>query len=95
MSGSAPHPSLFMNVTRGVPTHHPLNKRLDVPQGQSGRFGEQVNFLPVPGFKYPTHQPEACPHCCCAMTADALVLLSPVFKKKKLLAPRPKTNLFC
>ena len=71
-----------------------LNKRLDVHQGQSGWFGEQVNLLPVPGFESPTHQPEACPHCCCAVTTDTLVSLSPVLKKN-LLAPRPKTNLFC
>ena len=93
MSGSASHPSLFMNVTRGVPAHHLLNKRLDVSHGQSGWFGEQVNLLPVPGFESTTRQPEACPHCCCAVTADTVVLLSPVFKKKTLLAPRPKTNL--
>jgi len=83
-----------MNVTRGVPAHHPLNKRLDVTQGQSGWSGGQVNLLPVPGFESPTHQPEACPHRCCAVTIDALILLSPVLKKS-LLAPRPKTNLFC
>jgi len=73
MSGSASHPSLFMNVTRGVPAHHPLNKRLDVPQGQFGWFGEQVNLLPDLGFEPPTRQHE--------VTADALVLLIRVFKK--------------
>jgi len=81
MSESASHPSLFMNVTSGVPAHHPLNKRLDMPQGQSGWFGEQVNLLPVTGFESPTRQPEACPHCCCEVTTDALVLLIPVLKK--------------
>jgi len=75
-----------MNVTRGVPAHHPLNKRLDVPQGQSGRFGEQVNLLPVQGFESPTRQPEACPHRCCAVTPDTVVLLSPVFKKKNFVS---------
>jgi len=94
MSGSASHPSLFMNVTRGGPTHHPLNKRLDVPQGQSGWFGEEVNLLPVSGFESPTRQSEVCPHCCCAVTTDTVVLFSPVLKKK-ILAPRPKTNLDC
>ena len=71
-----------MNVTRGGPTHHPLNKRLDVPQGQSGWFGEEVILLPVSGFGSPTHQSEVCPHCCCVVTTDTVVLLSPVFKKK-------------
>jgi hypothetical protein len=67
-----------------------------VPQSQSGWFGEEVNLLPVTGFESPTRQSEACPHCCCAVTADAVVLLSPVLKKKKsLLAPRPKRILEC
>ena len=52
-----------------------------MPQGQSGWFGEQVNLLPVTGFESPTRQPEACPHCCCEVTTDALVLLIPVLKK--------------
>ena len=76
------HTQASMNVTRGIPSHHPLNKRLYVPQGQYGWFGEEVNLLPVPGFESPTRQSEACPHCCCAVIADAVVLLSPVLKKK-------------
>jgi hypothetical protein len=39
--------------------HKPLNRRLDVPQGQSGCFGEQVNLLSLPGFEPLTGQPVA------------------------------------
>jgi hypothetical protein len=74
MSVSALHQSLFMNVERTDPTHHPLKKRLDVPQGQSGCFAEEVNVLPVPRFERPIGQPVAHPpqnrrHRCCAVTA--------------------------
>jgi hypothetical protein len=45
--------------TPGNEPRQPLNRKLDGPQSRSGRFGEDTNLLPLPGFEPRTVRPVA------------------------------------
>jgi hypothetical protein len=54
MSGQPRAPTTLLP---GWETRYPLTKKLDGPQGQSGRCAEELHLLPLPGIK--KHDPSA------------------------------------
>jgi len=51
--------SLPGHLTSGQDRQYPPNRKLEVPQIQSGLFGEEINLLPLLEFKPWSLQPVA------------------------------------